>query len=90
LSALSGDSNINQRPRGISPERMNAVMTPESNFDDSMNAAQANMYELQRLRDENNQLKEKLRSTSRGGPDDAPLGMTTFSPARDSTAGDTN
>ena len=92
MSALSGDSNINPRQRGISPERFTGVLTPESNFEDeSMHGgAQANAFEFQRLRDENMQLKEKLRRQQSGNADDAPLAMTTFSPARDSNAAETN
>lgn len=39
--------------------------------------------EFQRLREENGELKAKLRSHLRGEAEDAPLGMTTFSPAKE-------
>ena len=47
MSAFSGDSNIIPRHRGLSPERFNGVLTPESDFQvESVNGAQANAYEV--------------------------------------------
>lgn len=90
MSAFSGESAIVQQQRGISPpERFKDLTTPDSHLDfESIN-------ELNRLREENSELKARLRSHSRAGEvtEDAPLGMTTFSPARDShpqAAGDTS
>ena len=63
------------------------MISPELDFDDmesiNENIPKARAMELIRLREENNELKEKLKE-QREGHDAAPLGMTTFSPARES------
>ena len=66
--------------------------SPELDFDEDIESIndkipKARAVELMRLREENHELKAKLsqlKQQRESSPNAAPLGMTTFSPARES------
>ena len=85
-------SDIQNQRRHLSPVQANKINPPEIVFDDDDSISELNpkvrSMELNRLREENSELKDKLMQlknkmeSADGGA--APLGMTTFSPARES------
>ena len=92
-SALSDSQQHHGKRSGLSPpiKKGGKMGSPELDLDDDIDSIndkipKARAVELVRLREENHELKAKLSQLKqqRESHDAAPLGMTTFSPARES------
>ena len=91
-----GPLSFNSEPHHISDPKTplsekDQIAPPEIDFDDldsiNENIPAARATELRRLREENHELKERLKQTNKI-KQDVPLAMTTFSPRKEPSTAD--